>query len=115
MHQGTGAWDRAEILAQLTGEEAVVREFPAGPEEWRINRAIRAQLDESKPVLVSSRDEAYEGEDLPHNLEPAHIYEVTNIDKGKLVLRNPWNHDHPDPMETEEFARNMRPLYTTLA
>jgi hypothetical protein len=98
----------------LTGQEAEVREFPSGRDEWRINRVIRAQLAESKPVLVSSRDSSYEGEVLPHDLEPAHVYEVTSVEKGKVVLRNPWNRGHPEPLETEEFARNMRPLYTTL-
>jgi hypothetical protein len=114
LHQGTSPWERAEVLAQLTGQEAEVREFPAGRDEWSINRVIRAQLAESKPVLVSSRDRLYENELLPHRLEPAHVYEVTNVDKGRIVLRNPWNYKHPEPMETEQFARNMRPLYTTL-
>jgi hypothetical protein len=114
LHQGTSPWERAEVLAQLTGQEAEVREFPAGRDEWRINRIIRAQLADSKPVLVSSRDQSYKGEVLPHNLEAAHVYEVTGVDKGKILLRNPWNHSHPEPLETEEFASNMRPLYATL-
>jgi hypothetical protein len=114
LNQGTGPWERTEILTQLTGEESVVRQFPAGPDEWRINRIMRTQLEESKPVLVSSRDAAYEDEILPHNLERAHVYEVTGIEKGKVVLRNPWNKDDPEPMETDEFARNMQPWYVTL-
>ena len=42
------------------------------------------------------------------------MYEVTGVEKGKIVLRNPWNKDHPEPMETDEFARNLRPCYVTL-
>jgi hypothetical protein len=114
LHRGTSPWERAEVLTQLTGKESEVREFPAGSDKWLINRIIRAQLADSKPVLVGSRDHAYKGEVLPHNLEAGHVYEVTGVDKGKIVLRNPWNREHPDPLETEEFARNMRPLYTTL-
>jgi hypothetical protein len=114
LHQGTNPWDRAEVLTQLTGQHAVVREFPSGRDEWAINRVIRAQLVEGKPVLLGSRPEAYEGEELPHGLKAAHVYEVAGIEKGKIILRNPWNKDHPQPMETDEFARNMSPYYTTL-
>ncbi len=114
MHQGTTAWERAEALTQLTGQHAMVCEFPAGIEEYRINRIIRAQLDDGKPVLVSSRPEEPEGEPLPHNLDPGHVYEVTGIEKGKILLRNPWHDNHPEPMETDEFARNMNRYYSTL-
>lgn len=114
LHQGTTPWERAEILTHLTGQESVVRQFPASPEEWRINRIIRAQLEDSKPVLVSSRAKTYDQESLPHDLEPAHVYEVTGVDKGRIVLRNPWNYKQPEPMETDEFACNMQPWYVTL-
>ena len=92
----------------------MVRQFPLGAEEWRINRIIRTQLEEGKPVLVSSRGQSHAYEKLPHQLEPAHVYEVTGVDKGRIVLRNPWNKDHPEPMETDEFARNIQPCYVTL-
>jgi hypothetical protein len=114
LHQGTNPWDRAEVLTQLTGQHAIVREFPSGRDEWAINRVIRAQLADGKPVLVGSRPEAYKRELLPHRLEASHMYEVTGVDKGKIILRNPWNRKHPEPMETNEFARNMSPYYTTL-
>jgi hypothetical protein len=114
LHQGSTAWHRAEMLTQLTGQQAEVREFPAGRDEWKINRVIRTQLTDGKPVLVNSRPEAYDGEILPHNLDASHVYEVTGVEKGKIVLRNPWNDRHPEPMETEEFARNMSGYYSTL-
>jgi len=114
LNQGSDAWDRAEVLTQLTGQEAVVRKFPSGLEEWRINRVLRAQLAEGKPVLVSSRPQEHDQEMLTHNLEPEHAYEVIGVEKGKILLRNPWNHKHPEPMETQEFALNMRPWYSTL-
>jgi hypothetical protein len=114
MHQGTSPWERAEVLTQLTGQPAVVRKFPSGNDEWLINRIIRAQLTDDKPVLVSSRRKTNERERLPHGLEPEHVYEVTGIEKGKIILRNPWNKDHPQPMETDEFAGNMSRYYSTL-
>jgi hypothetical protein len=114
LHQGTTPWERAEALTQITGQPAVVREFPTGRDEWRINRLIREQFDDSKPVLVSSRRKTHERESLPYGLEAGHVYEVTGIEKGRIILRNPWNKDHPQPMETNDFARNMNRYYSTL-
>jgi hypothetical protein len=114
LHEGTTPWERAEALTQLTGQPAVVREFPNGPDEWLTNRIIRDQLTEGKPVLVSSRPEEYRGEILPHDLAVEHVYEVTGVEKGQIILRNPWNHKHPQPMESSEFARNMSRYYSTL-
>lgn len=114
LNQGSEAWDRAEVLTQLTRQEAVVREFPSGRDEWTINRIIRAQLEDSKPVLVCTRELRSDERKLPHNLAPEHVYEVTGVEKGKILLRNPWNRDHPLPLETDDFARNVRPWYTTL-
>jgi hypothetical protein len=114
MHQGTTPWERAEVLTQLTGQPAVVREFPSGRDEWLINRLIRTQLTEGKPVLVCSRPKMHEREQMPHDLEAEHVYEVTAVEKGKINLRNPWNYKHPEPMETDEFARNMSRYYSTL-
>lgn len=114
LHQGTTAWERAEALTQLTGRPAKAREFPSGRDEWTINRLIRTQLEDGKPVLVSSRPKEHRREVLPHGLKASHAYEVTGIEKGKIHLRNPWNKDHPEAMETDEFARNMSPYYSTL-
>jgi hypothetical protein len=51
---------------------------------------------------------------MPHRLEAGHVYEVTGIEKGKILLRNPWNQKHPAPMETNEFTRNVNRYYSTL-
>jgi hypothetical protein len=115
LNQGSHPWDRAELLTQLTGREAVVREFPSGEDEWLVNRIIRAQLAVEKPVLVGTRPLNVDERKLPHDLVPNHVYEVTDVVRGKIILRNPWNKDHPEPMETGEFTQNVRPHYTTLA
>jgi hypothetical protein len=114
LHQGTTPWERAEALTQLTGQPAVVREFPTGRDEWLINRIIRTQLADGKPVLVGSRRKTHEDERMPHRLEPGHVYEVTGVERGRITLRNPWKYRHPEPMETDEFARNMSRYYSTL-
>ena len=102
------------MLTQLTSQPAVVCEFPSGRDEWRINRLIRDQLADGKPVLVGSRSKTHEDEQMPHRLEAGHVYEVTGVEKGRILLRNPWNYKHPEPMETDEFARNMSRYYSTL-
>src|SRR5262249_13931267 len=114
LHQGTTPWERAEALTQITGQPAVVREFPTGRNEWHINRIIRTQLADGKPVLFGSRPLRPGEEVLPNGLEDGHVYEVTGIQKGKIILRTPWNRKHPEPMETDEFARNMSSYYSTL-
>jgi hypothetical protein len=114
IHQGTTHWERAEALTQLTGQPAAVRAFPDGRDEWRINRVIRDQLAEGKPILVCSRPKRNEWEALPNRLEARHVYEVTGIEKGKIVLRNPWNKDHPQPLDTDEFIGNIDRHYSTL-
>jgi hypothetical protein len=114
LHQGTTPWERAEALTQLTGQPAVVREFPQGRDEWTVNRIIRTQLANGKPVLVDSRKKTHQRETLPHKLEPEHVYEVTGVEEGRILLRNPWNRKDPEPMETDEFARNMSRYYSTL-
>lgn len=92
----------------------MVREFPEGRDEWKINRILRAQLADGKPVLVDSRKKTHDNERMPHRWEAEHVYEVTGIEKGKILLRNPWNYRNPEPMETDEFARNMSRYYSTL-
>jgi hypothetical protein len=42
------------------------------------------------------------------------VYEVTGVKEGWIILRNPWNKDHPEPVETNEFACNMGRYYSTL-
>ncbi len=112
LNQGSTSWDRAELLTQLTGKESVVRSLPQRDAD--VTRVLTRQFRERKPVLVASREEHEEGEELPHALDASHAYEVVAVRQGKIVLRNPWNHTHPEPMTPGEFATNMEPKYTTL-
>jgi len=112
LNQGCNAWDRAELLTQLTGDKAAVLSCPEKPID--LTKAFARQLDDNKPLLVGARQKNHDREALPHNLVPAHAYEVVAIRDDKIVLHNPWNRDHPEPMSPEEFSANMRPFYTTL-
>lgn len=112
LNQGSTSWDRAELLTQLTGKEAVVRSFPH--RDGDVARVLTRQLRDRKPVLAASRSECYEDERLPHDLQAVHAYEVVGVEAGKIVLRNPWNEDHPEPMTLGQFIANMEPKYTTL-
>jgi len=112
LNQGSHAWERAELLTQLTGEQAAVFSFPDKPAD--LTKAFARQINDHKPLLVAARDEREEGEELPHNLEASHVYEVVGISNDKVVLHNPWNRQHPEPMSPEQFGANMKPTYTTL-
>jgi len=112
LNQGSTAWDRAELLTQLTGKESIVRSFPKRAED--ITHMLGKQLGDRKPVLIATRPANYKGEELPNELDAAHAYEVTAVWQDKIILRNPWNHRHPEPMTPAEFAVNMEPRYTTL-
>lgn len=123
LNQGTNAWDRAEILTQVTGEAAVVRRFPDSDDA--LAAELEVQLADRKPVLAGSRpvDKVAGEARLPHGLYPSHAYEVTAVQDGKVHLHNPWNHRHPDPLAVAEFRECFsRPdhegrkhgIYTTL-
>ncbi len=75
---------------------------------------VDRQLSEGKPVLVASRPKKHKREDMPHNLEPSHAYEIVSVAGEKIYLRNPWNRRDPDPISAAEFAANMQPGYATL-
>ncbi len=112
LNQGSTSWDRAELLTQMTGRESIVR---SSPDQARQLVAVFArQLRDEKPVLAASRSRAHGGEKLPHNLEPAHAYEVIAVTSETVTLRNPWNRKQPEPMTPAEFKANMERDYTTL-
>ena len=112
LNQGSSAWERAEILTQLTGKESIVRSVPRRPDD--LTRVLAKQLDDRKPVLIASRPERYKDERLPHGLQAAHAYEVVGVSAKEIALRNPWKEDHPELMSPAEFIANMEPRYTTL-
>ncbi len=112
LNQGSISWERAELLTQLTGEDSVVRTFPDDPRQ--LTRVLVRQLQDSKPVLVSSRAPHHDDEIMPFDLEDSHAYELVAVSDDKFVLRNPWNLKHPEAMRPSEFAANMQPFYATL-
>ncbi|WP_258941224.1 hypothetical protein [Actinomadura luteofluorescens] len=121
LNKGSSHGDQAELLTQLTGCPAKTVAFPVGYDsrgrkaDRRLHDEIADQLSDNKPVLVGTRKLRKGESDLPKNLVPGHVYEVTKIDdKGKLHLRNPWNHQHPDPMTIQDLKFATRPRFATL-
>src|SRR5262249_27373194 len=114
LSRGTNAWERAELLAQLTGQPAVVRVFDTAPgHEADVERTLRAQLDAHKPVLVGVPKPTQPGR-LPHGLVGGHAYEVVGVGNGEVQLRNPWNQQHPTRMPIRDLLDHARASYTTL-
>lgn len=114
LNQGNDAYERAELLTQLTGMPAEVRAIPAGSQaDQPILELLETQLTDRKPVTVATRpiDPDWDGETLPHRLEEGHVYEVVEVRDGQIHLRNPWNFRHPDPLSPEQFRECFtRPL-----
>ncbi|KIF01068.1 hypothetical protein PL81_37655 [Streptomyces sp. RSD-27] len=138
LDQGTSPRDRAELLTQLTGRPASVRDFPEhrdpnglSPDRQLIGD-MRRQLAEGKPVLVGTRSEREIRKEFekrtgrplasysqltpspPGDIAWAHAYEVTGVDdRGGFHLHNPWQKSHLS-MTLEQFKKYVRPRYTTL-
>ncbi|MCO6003382.1 hypothetical protein NE236_00120 [Actinoallomurus purpureus] len=101
---GSTAYQRADLLAKLTGEDAEVRRIPDEQQgEQALLDTFRDQLNAGKPVLVGTRGTRVAGEQFPNRLVAGHAYEVTKIENDELYLRNPWGRRHPDPMDAKTF------------
>ncbi|MEV6073257.1 hypothetical protein AB0L82_42500 [Nocardia sp. NPDC052001] len=108
---GTYSDDQANVLARLTGEEAVVKQLP--PSHRELLAQLKSQLDNNKPIVVSSRD-TIEGATYPDGIYANHAYEVDRVIGDEIELRNPWGYDHPEPMSARELLKFYKPQYVTL-
>lgn len=101
---GSTSYQRADLLAKLTGEEAEVRRIPGERQgERALLDSFQDQLDDGKPILVGSRGRRPPTERFPNRIVPGHAYEITKIENDKIHMHNPWGHRHPDPMDTKTF------------
>lgn len=106
---GSTAYQRADLLANLTGEEAEVREIPDEQRgEQALFVAFRDRVDNDKPVLVGTRG-AFAGELFPDGVEPGHAYEVTKVEGDRVHLHNPWGDQYnPGPLSAKDFWEYFR-------
>jgi glycosyltransferase involved in cell wall biosynthesis len=112
---GSTALERAELLAQMTGEPAVVKAFDkTHGHEAAVAAELSRQLAADRPVLVGV-PKPTPGTKLPHGLYGGHVYEVVSVADGNVQLRNPWGFAHPQSMTVREFLDVVRDHYTTLA
>jgi hypothetical protein len=101
---GSTAYQRADLLAKLTGEDAEVRRIPGEQQgEQALLDGFRDQLNAGKPVLVGSRGHHRPSERFPNRIVPGHAYEVTKVENNKIHMHNPWGKRHPDPMDVKTF------------
>lgn len=106
---------QADLLAELTGEEAEVRRLPT---LYRGDDALldefRDLLDDDKPILIGSRGARYDSELAPFaNFSYGHAYEIVDVQDGKIQLRNPWgDHKAPPAITATEFWEYFREYYS---
>ncbi len=114
---GSSPLHRANLLAELTGQEAEARMMPNEQDgEQALLEEFRTLLDEKKPILVGSRKERFPGEPLPFSREEfsfSHAFEVVQIVGDKIQVRNPWGFvdgqpTDPPPMGVQTFWEYFR-------
>ncbi|MEV0372599.1 toxin glutamine deamidase domain-containing protein, partial [Streptomyces sp. NPDC050636] len=118
---GSRSAERAELLAQLTGEPSSYDDFPAkydqdgrSPDK-QIMDTFREKLSQNSPILVGTEKPDKGSPPWPDGVHGGHAYEIAGIDnRGRLILRNPHNKDHPDPMTLKEFKKYFKHLYSAL-
>ena len=113
LNVGSTSLMRADLLTELTGEEAEVRPIPGVQHgEQALLDEFQDQLDDGKPILVGSRKDK-PNESIPFaGHEFGHVYEVTGISNGEIKLRNPWGNDFsPDPMDVKTFCEYFQTIY----
>jgi len=112
LDMGTDHYQRADLLAALTGEEAEVRPIPDERQgEQALLYEFCVRLAARKPILVETRRNLPgEREPFPrHTFAFGHVYEVVRIDHDRIYLRNPWGEDawgrpsDPPPMDAPTF------------
>jgi hypothetical protein len=109
---GSTSYQRADLLAKLTGEEAEVRSIPNEQQgDQALLDTFRDQLADGKPVLVGTRPQL-PTERLPYPPDVfafGHAYEVTKVEGGKIHLHNPWGElSSPPPMDVTSFWEYFR-------
>ncbi|MFD9394401.1 C2 family cysteine protease [Streptomyces sp. NPDC060000] len=121
LNVGTKSGDRAELLVQLTGEPAQVWDLPTGFDhsgrnpKTQFREDIGEKLADGCPVIVATRCLKKDESPLPGKLVDGHAYELTGIDdRGRFLLRNPYNASHPKPLTFDQLKDSILPNYVTL-
>lgn len=113
LDMGTTTYQQANMLAEITGSEAEVRDLPDGPQaEQRLLDEFSAQLADNKPILVGVRGRSFPNEAAPFSPRTfafSHAYEVTKVENGHIHVRNPWGDNrNPPPISPSTFLEYFR-------
>jgi hypothetical protein len=116
LNLGSSVWERARILAAVSGMPALVCQVPDGPHaDGELLTRFTRKLDVDRPLIVQSRRLRPGERKLPYGLYPAHPYQVYEVSYERLHLHNPWNAMHPKPLHPSDFRALVDPMYATLA
>ncbi|WP_157573986.1 hypothetical protein [Nocardia jejuensis] len=108
---GIPAWDHANLLAQLSGEPAEVRQMPTNGST--LLREFRDRLNNHKPIVVTA-DALHRLNTPPRGIYPHHAYQIVGLTRSGIQLHNPWGVVHPTPLQLETFVRLCTQRYATL-
>ncbi|WP_433467114.1 hypothetical protein [Spirillospora sp. CA-128828] len=116
LDKGTGAWTQAEILTQLTGRAARVNRLDTDPGAVADNEAVLTDLVESeRPSVFSTLPDSMQRADPDaYKLRCQHAYELIGVENGKVLMRNPYGHKHPDAIPVAEFSKYFNSYYAAL-
>ena len=101
--------EMAEVMAEVTGERASVLQLSSQHVESALSRLVR----ERKPIIVTSRSAKVGGGPSAYGVRGGHAYEVTGVEDGKVIMKNPWGNLHPDPVPAQEFLKEFNNLIVT--
>jgi hypothetical protein len=99
----------AEVMAELTGERASVFSLRSKYVESSLSHLI----GERKPIIASSKAESERAGLSRYRVVPGHAYEVTGVEDGKIIMKNPWGYSDPAPVPAGKFLNEFQNLIVT--
>jgi hypothetical protein len=100
----------ADVMADLTGKPS----HQASPNDYHSVADIQKMIDSGHPVTVGTPKDNDLIKSANKGLHTWHAYIVTGTTPdGKLILKNPWGYDDPQPVTIDELHKYFTSVNTT--
>lgn len=110
LNRGLTYPEMAEVMAEVTGERASAFLL----QSRKVERAIAHLVSERKPIIVSTLRQGQGADPDAYGLASGHAYEVTGVEDGKIIMKNPWGFNDPAPVPADKFLKEFERLIVTL-